>query len=120
SLPFTIEATHVHLFSGVNLSPTRVRYTINGNKIILGNSSDVQIATVSASTSVYFDAKLNAGATGSLTLIEYLDENGEWQTYLSTSVLSRYKQQMRNVRQKQQEQKAAEEKQMPDPVYNAF
>jgi hypothetical protein len=102
SLPYTLKQTQANFtFVGVSLMASRLRVTIDSIQYIIGNSTDFSV--LSSATSILIEAKCKLASGKILTKIEFLDENGEWQTYLSTSALSRYKQQMRNVRQKQGE-----------------
>jgi hypothetical protein len=107
SLPYTIQTNALLNFYGNGLSKSRIRLTIAGSTYILGATQDTLVST---NTLTRIEVKMLSNAVGSMTKIEYLDETGAWQTYLSTSALSRYKQQMRNVKQKQEEK----------PAYNAF
>jgi hypothetical protein len=103
-LPVTVAQNTEYTFNGSGLSRSRFKLTISGNTYIGGQFTSM------TETQTRVVIKGNATVPGtSLTKIEYLDETGTWQMWASASALSRYKQQMRNLKPRPEEQEQVQE-----------
>jgi hypothetical protein len=97
-LPATVQQNTEYTFNGSGLSRARLRLTISGGTYV-GSQFNSMTETV---TQVIIKGNPTIPGT-SLTKVEYLDETGAWQMWSSASALSRYKQQMRNLKPRPKE-----------------